>query len=199
MRNYADLSVGVLALQGDFERHLYQLSHLGVKPLEIRTSDDLQKIDGIIIPGGESTTMSRLLDRFDMRNGLTEFCRSKGVWGTCAGMIMLADEVIDDKSVVPLKILDISVIRNGYGRQINSFFASVKASLNGTASKLSASFIRAPKVNRIGENIKTLAFYNDDPVLLARDNVLASSFHTELDDDITLTRWFIDNFVAVSK
>ncbi len=199
MQNYSELTTGVLALQGDFERHEHHLKLLGANFVEVRTVGDLKGIDGLIIPGGESTTMSRLLDRFVMRDAVTEFCISKPVWGTCAGMIMLASEVIKDDRVIPLKTLDISVLRNGYGRQVFSFFTEIQAALNGTSALLKASFIRAPKVTRVGEGIKILAEYAGEPVLLMKDNCLASSFHTELEEDYSLTKYFIDHFILKNR
>lgn len=192
-----NVTIGVLALQGDFERHLTQLEGLALQGCEIRRADHLDKIDGLIIPGGESTTMTELIDRFNMRQALVDFCTTKPVWGTCAGMIMLAREV-DHKAVRPLKIIDISVRRNGYGRQVHSFFTTIKAGLNGHISDLKASFIRAPLVSRYAPDISVLATYNDSPVLLAHKNCLVSSFHTELDDDLALTDYFVRRFVAAS-
>lgn len=192
---YSHLNVGVLALQGDYERHLFRLEALKVKTCEIRKTDDIDGLDGIIIPGGESTTMSMLIDRFNMRDKLTYFCRQKAVWGTCAGLIMLAGKVDDDR-VNPLSAIDISVIRNGYGRQINSFYTQIEVSLNGTSAVLNTSFIRAPLVRSYGSSTNVLAFYQNAPVLLSNRNCLVSSFHTELDDDLTLTRFFLDKFVS---
>jgi len=193
---YSHLNVGVLALQGDYERHLCHLNALEVNTREIRNAGDINGLDGLIIPGGESTTMSKLVDRFDMRDKLTDFCRRKGVWGTCAGLILLAGEV-DDERINPLSAIDISVIRNGYGRQIHSFFTEINVSLNGTSAVLNTSFIRAPLVKNHGPSVNVLARYNDSPVLLSNRNCLVSSFHTELDEDLTLTKFFLDRFVSV--
>jgi 5'-phosphate synthase pdxT subunit len=190
-----DITIGVLALQGDFEQHLFQLSALGVNGREVRRKEDLSGLDGLIIPGGESTTMSELIDRFGMRHDLKEFCSTKPVWGTCAGMILLAKEV-DDHRVRPLNVIDLSVVRNGYGRQINSFFAEVPANLNGSETTLKASFIRAPLVSDYGPEVRVLATHCESPVLLAQKNCLVSSFHTELHDDLSLTRYFLDGFVV---
>nr|MBN2278379.1 pyridoxal 5'-phosphate synthase glutaminase subunit PdxT [candidate division Zixibacteria bacterium] len=191
---YSHLTIGVLALQGDFERHLYRLSALKTNCREIRTGGDLSGLDGLIIPGGESTTMSMLLDRFVMRPEMERFCFEKPVWGTCAGMIMLAREV-DDVRVKPLKIIDISIARNGYGRQVYSFHTEVKAHLNGHDVSLPGSFIRAPVVMDAGPEVKILARHDNSPVLLIQGKCLVSSFHTELDDDLTLTRYFLDHLV----
>jgi len=195
---FSRLHVGVLALQGDFERHLFRLNALSVSCREVRSKGDLTGLDGIIIPGGESTTMSLLIDRFSMRETLRQFCAQKGVWGTCAGMIMLAKETADNR-VIPFGIIDISVSRNGYGRQVHSFHSSVNAELNGKKVELQASFIRAPKVTRYGHNVKILSILKDTPIILSQDNCLVSSFHTELGEDLSLTKFFLENFVSVYK
>jgi len=195
---YERLKIGVLALQGDFERHLYQLTALGVSGQEVRLSDDLKELDGLIIPGGESTTISKLIDRFSMRQELTLFTRQKAVWGTCAGMIMLAAEV-DDETVRPLGAIDISVIRNGYGRQVHSFFADISFNLDDKHMTVPASFIRAPVVKDTGSAVSVLAEYENRPILLSQNKCLVSSFHTELHDDKTLVKYFLDKFVLPSQ
>jgi len=195
---FSHLTVGVLALQGDFERHLYRLSLLRARGREVRSLRDLEGLDGLVIPGGESTTINLLLDRFDMRSKLQELCRQKGVWGTCAGMILLAREV-DDARVKPLQIVDIAVSRNGYGRQVDSFHTEVRAELNGKPAVLKASFIRAPIVSRVGKGVKILSEHQGKPVLLIQSNCLVSSFHTELDEDLTLTKYYLENLVSVFK
>jgi 5'-phosphate synthase pdxT subunit len=194
----SEIKAGVLALQGDFERHLHQLSLLNAECREVRRSSDLSGLDGLIIPGGESTTISELIDRFSMRKSLVDFCSGKAVWGTCAGMILLAKEV-DDARINPLKIIDISVIRNGYGRQVHSFHREISAHLNGHDSVLQASFIRAPMVAKYGSGVDLLATYQESPILLSQKNCLVSSFHTELDDDLTLTRFFLEWFVIAGR
>ncbi len=195
---FSGLTVGVLALQGDFERHLFRLRTLNVDCREVRTNNELDGLDALIIPGGESTTMTELIDRFGMRQRLTDFCKQKAVWGTCAGLIMLASKV-DDERVRPLKIIDLDVIRNGYGRQIHSAYAEFEATLNGTATILKASFIRAPIVRSYGPNVSVISTYRDNPVLLSSNKCLVSSFHTELHDDLTLTRFFLEKFVSGHK
>jgi len=190
------IKIGVLALQGDFARHLDHLEMLNIAACEVRRAGQLSEIDGLIIPGGESTTMSELIDRFGMRPALEDFCHTMPVWGTCAGMIMLATEV-DHDMVHPLKVIDITVRRNGYGRQVDSFFTEIEARLNGRMAPLKASFIRAPQVSRHAPDISILATYKDSPVLLAHRKCLVSSFHTELNDDLSLTRFFIERFVSV--
>jgi pyridoxal 5'-phosphate synthase pdxT subunit len=191
---FDNITVGVLALQGDFERHLYHLKRLNVTGREVRKTEELNGLDGLIIPGGESTTFSELIDRFSLRRDLIKFCTKKAVWGTCAGMIMLARQVDDDR-VKTLNIIDIKVERNGYGRQIYSAFAEVNVRLNGSIEKLPVSFIRAPIVVDYGEDVEVLAEYENRPILLARKNCLVSSFHTELHENQNLLKYFLDNFV----
>ena len=192
---YERLKIGVLALQGDFERHLYQLFTLGISGREVRSSDDLKELDGLIIPGGESTTISKLIDRFSLRQELILFTKQKAVWGTCAGMIMLASKV-DDRTIQPLKAIDISVIRNGYGRQIHSFFADISLSLNDKQVTVPASFIRAPLVKEADRAVSVLAEYKNKPILLSQNNCLVSSFHSELHTDKTLVKYFLDNHIT---
>ncbi len=195
MINFADVTIGVLALQGDFERHRFRLGRLGVANREVRLPEDMDNLDGLIIPGGESTTMSLLLDRFGIRDKLRTFCGTKGIWGTCAGMIMLAAEV-DDSRIKPLGVIDIGVARNAYGRQVFSFFTNLLVSLNGSSTSVPASFIRAPMVTRIGAGVEVLATYEGRPVLLRQNNIMVSSFHTELDDDLALTEFFLKHFIS---
>jgi len=195
MKKFKDLKIGVMALQGDFERHHYQLVLLGADVTLVRLPLDLENIDGLIIPGGESTTMNNLIDRFGLRKPLTEFGGKKPVWGTCAGMIMLAKEIVENQAgVKPLGLMDIDVIRNGYGRQVFSFVEKVKARLNGEKVELKAAFIRAPILKRLGPQVTTHATYQDVPVLVSEKNLMASSFHTELNDDTTLLEFFLRKF-----
>jgi 5'-phosphate synthase pdxT subunit len=191
------LQIGVLALQGDFERHEHQLTLAGVKAVQVRLPSELDPLDGLIIPGGESTTMSYLIDRFELRPPLLEFSQERPIWGTCAGMVMLATRIEDNQAAVkPFGLLDIDVVRNGYGRQVFSFIDRIDASLNGSCTLLDATFIRAPRITRFGEKVKTFAMYRDTPVLVAQGRILASSFHTELDNDIRLLEFFLTHFVG---
>ena len=196
MSKYSDLKIGVLALQGDFECHLQQINSIGASGFEIKQPQQLEKIDSLIIPGGESSTMNILIDRFELREPLIDFVSSKPVYGTCAGMIMLAKNINDNLALVSsLKAIDIDVIRNGYGRQVFSFETSITAKFNNKQVELMVSFIRAPKISRIGESVKVLASYENSPVLVAENRILASSFHTELTQDTVLLKYFLDNFL----
>lgn len=194
--NVQSLHIGVLALQGDFERHLHQIEMVAARPIEVRTIAALSQVDGLIIPGGESTTMSYLLDKFDMRQALLDFARTKPVWGTCAGMIMMAQRIDDNQAgVEPLALIDIDIVRNGYGRQVFSFQEPLSAQWDSQQHVLTASFIRAPRITRLGEEVEVLARYGDDPVLVRQGQHMATSFHTELDDDTALLQFFINALV----
>jgi len=196
MSRYSRLRVGVLALQGDFQRHSHQLDMLGVKATEVRLPADLKQLDALVIPGGESTTMETLIDRYGLREPLLAFGRSQPIWGTCAGMVMLAKNVEDNQAgIKTLGLLDIDVVRVGYGRQVFSFEEIITADLGDGPVVLTATFIRAPKVTRTGPAVQCLAAYRDSPVLVSQGNILASSFHTELDDNTTLLEYFLKRFV----
>ncbi|MEW6052027.1 MAG: pyridoxal 5'-phosphate synthase glutaminase subunit PdxT [Candidatus Zixiibacteriota bacterium] len=188
------MAIGVLALQGDYEQHERQARTLGAKTSLVKLPEHLNGLDGLIMPGGESTTMNILLDRFSLRRPLKEFGRSHPIYGTCAGMILLAKGIVDNQSgVEPLALLDIDVIRNGYGRQLYSFEETVEAKFDSRSS-FRAAFIRAPKVDRLGKGVDTLAIYRNDPVLVRQGNILAASFHNELGDDTSVLGYFLGNF-----
>jgi len=197
MTTYSNIQIGVLALQGDFQRHSYQLDLLGAKAVEVRLPSDLEQLDALIFPGGESTTMDRLIDRFNLRESLLALGQSKPVWGTCAGMVMLAKHVENNQAgIKTLGLLDIDVTRNGYGRQVFSFETNITADLGSEPVELTATFIRAPRVTRTGPGVKSLAAYQDSSVLVRQRNILASSFHTELDDNTKLLNYFLKECVS---
>lgn len=199
MNDFSRLTVGVLALQGDFEAHLRQVALVGARGVAIRLPQQLAEISALIIPGGESTTMNLLIDRFGLREPLMMFGHSKPIWGTCAGMIMLSSTIEDNQSgVQPLGLLDISVRRNGYGRQVFSFEEPVQVRINEIETTVTATFIRAPLIMSYGQGVQPLATYQRTPVLVRQNYVMASSFHTELDDDTTLLRLFLSNFLLGS-
>ena len=146
MTKFDRLHIGVLALQGDYELHERQLNLLGTKSRLVRLPSDLDGIDGLIMPGGESTTMEILIDRFKLRQPLLEFARSRPIYGTCAGMILLSQQIEDnDAGIRTLELIDIDVLRNGYGRQRYSFEKTLEMDINGQNLHIRAAFIRAPK------------------------------------------------------
>ncbi len=197
MSRSKNITVGVLALQGDYEAHKRQLESLGVKAVEVRLAADLKNLDALIFPGGESTTMDKLINRFDLRQPLISFCKSKPVFGTCAGLILLSKNIEDNQSgVEPLGMIDIDVLRNGYGRQVFSFKEDINLKLDNGSSQIAATFIRAPKITKVGAGVKVLGEFKNEPVLISQNNVLASSFHAELGQDTLLLRYFLKTFAS---
>ncbi len=168
--------IGVLALQGDFDAHRAALERAGARAIPVRTAAQLDDVDGLILPGGESTTMLKLLDYENLFEPLRRFGAEKPLFGTCAGAILLASEVTNPPQP-SLALLDITVERNGYGRQIDSRIAPIELAQGGTAE---AVFIRAPIIRRVGPQTKVLATYLDAPVLVEQGRHLAATFHPEL-------------------
>ena len=198
--NYDQLTVGVLALQGDFELHERQIRQLGATARRVRLPRDLDGLDGLVMPGGESTTMDILMDRYALREPLRRFGVSRAIYGTCAGMILLAKTIEDNQAgVTPLALLDIDVVRNGYGRQVFSFDEEISAKLNGDNRSFRGSFIRAPRVSRIGVGVEILAEFRGDPVLVQQKHILAASFHAELDTNTDLLEYFFVHFLLDSR
>jgi pyridoxal 5'-phosphate synthase pdxT subunit len=184
------LRVGVFALQGDVREHLQLLTSLGVESIEVRNAEELASCDGVIIPGGESTTISKLIDIFGLREDLLAYiAQGNPVYGTCAGMIMLATEVLDEASgQQSLKAMDISVRRNAFGSQLDSFEASVEFA----GSPVEVAFIRAPIVERVGENVQVLSKLSTGAIVAVREgNLLATSFHPELTGDSSVHEYFL--------
>jgi 5'-phosphate synthase pdxT subunit len=190
--DFKNLHIGLLALQGDYEAHQRHVEQLGAQPVLVKLPAQFGHIDALIMPGGESTTMNILMDRFDLRKPLLDYCTHRPVYATCAGMILLAKKIEDNQSgVETLGLLDIDVIRNGYGRQVHSFDETIEARLDGGRQLIRASFIRAPRVTRIGKEVASLAVYKGDPVLVRQRNILAASFHAELAADTSLLEYFL--------
>ena len=185
------MRVGVLALQGDFREHREMLSRMGHESVEIRKPAQLHEIDALIIPGGESTTIARLILSNGFQEPLRAFCASgRPVWGTCAGAILLARSV-DDLDRPGIETMAISVKRNAFGRQVDSFEANLEvAGLNGTP--FHAVFIRAPIIEAVGDGVEAIARLDDGTIVAARQgNLLATSFHPELTGDDRLHRLFL--------
>lgn len=183
--------VGVLALQGAFQAHQAVLDRLGSRTRQVRTPADLAGVDALVMPGGESTTMSRLLHTAELFDPLAErLAAGMPVFGTCAGMILLAAEVLDGRpDQRSFAAIDIAVRRNGYGRQIDSFEHEVD--VDGLDAPFHVVFIRAPKVERTGPGVEVLARHDGVPVLARQGRVLVASFHPELTDDDRLHAMFL--------
>lgn len=185
--------IGILALQGDYQKHAQVLHSIQVGSMEIHRAADFEKIDRLIIPGGESTVMLKLMDRLGLEEAFVEFIRTKPVWGTCAGMVLLASAVQNHPQKT-YKVIDITVDRNGYGRQYFSTVSPAQIILNGHSDILDLVFIRAPRVVSIGRDVKTLLTWNNEPVLLSQKNILVSSFHPELTGTPILHEYFAHKF-----
>lgn len=184
------MRVGVLALQGDFAAHERALSRIDITGVEVRLPQDVADLDGLILPGGESTTLIRLMTVYGMVKGVQEFHDRGGcLFGTCAGSILLASD-IQNSEQFRFGFLDMTVERNGYGRQVHSFEADVP--VTGESAPLHAIFIRAPKILSVGPNVNVLAEWDGHPVAARTEQILVTTFHPELTDDVRMHRIFAD-------
>jgi 5'-phosphate synthase pdxT subunit len=182
--------IGVLALQGDFALHRRALEEVGAEVREVRDPDDLHGLDGLVLPGGETTTMLRLMEGTGMEDGIREFARDGGaVFGTCAGLILLARRVIHPEQRA-LGILDADVERNAYGRQIDSFETDLPWTED--TDRIRGVFIRAPRIRDVGSGVRVLAMRDGEPVLVREGRILAATFHPELTGDTRVHRYFVE-------
>jgi len=182
--------IGILAVQGDFEAHAVMLAGMGVESREVRTPAGLDGCDGLILPGGESTTQLQFLQEEGLSNAIREFASEGGaIFGTCAGAILLATEV-KNPAQDSLGLLDMNVLRNAYGRQIASEVASGPSTLK--KEPLEMVFIRAPIIERVGPGVKVLAEYAGKPALVEKGRVMAATFHPELTSDTTVHSRFLE-------
>jgi 5'-phosphate synthase pdxT subunit len=188
-----EITVGVLALQGAFREHIKALNKCGVKTVEVRFPEQLKAVDGLIIPGGESTTINKLLEKYKFKPELKRFFNSKKpIFGTCAGLVLLAKKVINED--LGYGFIDIEVDRNAYGRQVDSFESQVDllGNKNLNHKKYNAIFIRAPKIKKAGKAVEVLSKLNDEIILAKQKNMLVCAFHPELTEDLRIHRYFID-------
>ena len=184
------MKVGILALQGDVSEHAQALSDLGADAVEVRTPEDLSAVDRLVLPGGESTTMSKLLESSELFDVVAaRLAEGMPAFGTCAGMVLLASEVLDGRpDQRSFGVIDLSVRRNAFGRQVDSFEAELDVDGVG---RVPAVFIRAPYVERAGEGVEVLARVDDHPVLCRQGPVLVAAFHPELSGDLRLHELFL--------
>ena len=184
-----NMQIGVLALQGAFAAHSDCLTPIGVQSIEVRTPEQLSSVDALLMPGGESSTMSQLLESSGLFDPISSrIADGMPVFGTCAGMILLASEILDGRSDQRnFAAIDISVRRNAFGRQVDSF----EATINSSVGDFHGVFIRAPRIERVGDHVEVLGSINDEPVLVRQGNVLAASFHPELSNDARLHEYFV--------
>lgn len=185
------MKIGVLALQGAFIEHEKKLRTLGAEPVEVRLPEDLEGLDGLIIPGGESTTIGKLAVEYGLIDPLRRFAREKPTWGTCAGMIFLAKDIGIDRQPI-LGLMDIHVNRNAFGRQVDSFEVDLPITVLGD-EPLHAVFIRAPVVTQVDEGVDILARLPDGRIVaVEQGHLLATAFHPELTADNRLHQYFLD-------
>ncbi|MDU9695741.1 pyridoxal 5'-phosphate synthase glutaminase subunit PdxT [Priestia aryabhattai] len=183
------VKVGVLGLQGAFREHAQALEAAGAEAIIIKKVEQLNEIDGLILPGGESTAMRRLIDKYDFMEPLRQFAQAgKPVFGTCAGLILLAGQVVD-REEPHLGVMDITVARNSFGRQRDSFEAALN--IKDIGEDFIGVFIRAPHIVEVGENVEVLAMHNDRIVAARQGQFLGCSFHPELTDDARMAQYFV--------
>jgi 5'-phosphate synthase pdxT subunit len=189
------MKVGVVSLQGDFERHAHAIKSLGLEAVYVREASQLAQVDGLILPGGESTTMLRLLESENMFGPLVEFAKEKPLLGTCAGCILMASQVTSPPQR-SMGVMDISVERNAYGRQVHSSIRHLDPESAFTErsgpGQMEAVFIRAPLIRRVGKGVQVLITDGPDPVLVEQGPHLGATFHPELSDDTRIHRLFVD-------
>lgn len=182
--------IGVLGLQGAVREHAQMIQALGEEAVIIKQKEQLASVDGLILPGGESTTIRRLIDQYDFYEPLVQFGKAgKPILGTCAGLILLANE-ISGQNDTHLGLIDIKAVRNGFGRQRDSFEATI--SIKGVAENFEAVFIRAPYIEEVGPNVEVLATYDGRIVAAQEGNIICSAFHPELTNDRRMTQYFVD-------
>ena len=190
------MRIGILAVQGDFEAHAAMVTSLGAESVEVRTPEDLEGCDGLILPGGESTTQLQFLQEEGLAQAIVDFARrGSAVFGTCAGAILLATEVLKPRQD-SLKLLEMTVLRNGYGRQIASDVVTGSTTLK--KGPLEMVFIRGPIIERTGRGIDVLAEYAGKPTLVQCGNIMAATFHPELTDDTSVHEHFLHLAAAKS-
>lgn len=189
-------TIGVLSLQGAVSEHINQINQLGAKGIQIKHPEQLSEIDGLIIPGGESTAIKKLIDRYGFLTPIREFSKAnKPIFGTCAGMVLLAKNLLDSEDS-HLMLMDITVKRNAFGRQKESFETSLH--VYGLENEIPAVFIRAPIIIEAGEDVEILAKIDNHIVAAKQDHLLVTSFHPELTEDSSLLQLFLE-MIATSK
>ena len=192
------MKIGILALQGDFNKHRLILEQLDLEPTLVQYPSDLDHVRGLIIPGGESTTMTKLMDRAGFYKAITTFANTNPVLGTCAGLIMMSNKA-KDRRIKTLGLLDVDVERNASGRQIHSLCESLKVNINGKPQPIDATFIRAPIIIRYGPDINVLATFNGFPCAVQSGLHLGLSFHPELNGITIFHEFAFKNLAALKE
>ena len=184
------MEVGVLCLQGGYQKHIQILSEIGVKAKKVRYEDDLENIDGLILPGGESSTLSKLIEKQNLYGKILKYLKEKPVYGTCAGLILMSNNIANNSSVKTFNALDLTVSKNGWGRQVDSFIEDIKIDMFN--EKFKAVFIRAPKIVKSSSSLEVLSSFMDTPIMVKSEKLLATTFHPELTQDTRIHEYFID-------
>ena len=192
------MKIGILALQGDFNKHRLILEQLDLEPTLVQYPSDLDHVRGLIIPGGESTTMTKLMDRAGFYKAITTFANTNPVLGTCAGLIMMSNKA-KDRRIKTLGLLDIDVERNASGRQIHSFCELLNVDINSKSQPIDATFIRAPKIVRYGRNVNVLATFSGSPCAVQSGLHLGLSFHPELNGVTIFHEFVFKKLVALKE
>ncbi len=193
------MNIGILALQGAVQDHKNKFSELGTNTIEVRRSGDLLNLDGLILPGGESSTMLKLLNKNELWSELHSFIKTKPSWGICAGLILIAKSVHSPQQK-SLGVLDVDVERNAYGRQLDSFITNdLVFNNNGKQSTTEGVFIRAPKINRIGADVKTTVTHDNQPVMVESNLTLGSSFHPERSEGHIYHKYFLEKIRHINE
>ena len=187
------MNIGILALQGDFDKHAQAVHKLGHSAILLKDADKLSQCQKLIIPGGESTTIIRLIEKLSLREPLLDFANNHAIMGTCAGLIVLGDPGTN-LPFPSLELIDIKTERNAYGRQIDSFIDTIQVQLGQQKFDFEGVFIRAPKISVIGDGVKVLANHGRDIVMARNERILVATFHPELTDDTRIHQYFIENF-----
>lgn len=182
------MKIGILALQGSYLDHQRYFNKCGVETLLIKEPEQIEQVDALVLPGGESTTIRRLIDRYNFMPALKDFCNKKPVFGTCAGMILLAKEIYDNPTHIG--VLNVKLRRNAFGRQVDSF--EEKIHLEEIGDCVEGVYIRAPYIEEVGEHVKVLGVHNDAIVAVRQNNILATSFHPEVTEDLKIGKYFIN-------
>lgn len=187
--------VGVLGIQGDFALHQKSLKRTGIDSIIVRYPEELNRCDGLILPGGESTTFVKLLNKTGLFDAVRQFAEKHAVMGTCAGLITLAKRLTND-SMETLGLIDMEVERNGYGRQVDSFVDKIHVPVFKDKPEYEGVFIRAPRIRSVGEGVEALGYHGEEIVMARSNRILVTTFHPELTKDKRIHQYFVDEFIS---
>lgn len=183
--------VGILAFQGDFAKHEQAFAKLKCETRLVKSPSQLEPCDYLVIPGGESSVIDRFIKSTQLAEPIKRFASHRPIWGTCAGMILLATHVANDKTITPLSLLDVTIARNGYGRQFDSFIDVGQIKFGANPEPLEMVFIRAPKITNIGAEVEKLGSCRNETVIVCQGNIIATSFHPELTASSRFQQYFL--------